>query len=171
MPATALQSKAVLTGVIKLALLLMKIAIGADHAGFLLKESLRKELVRQGHVVDDHGTSNQESCDYPDYARLVAQDVAAGRADFGVLVCFTGTGMVISANKVAGVRAAWAANADEVGLARAHNNANVLAIGSKYTSEEAAVEMVNVFLRTDFEGGRHQRRVNKIGAIEQESKS
>jgi len=145
----------------------MKIAIGADHAGFLLKESLKKELIRQGHTVTDQGTHSQESCDYPDYARLVASDVAAGRADFGVLVCFTGTGMVISANKVAGVRAAWAANPDEVQLARQHNNANVLAIGSKYTSEEAAVEMLDVFLRTNFEGGRHQRRVNKIGAIEE----
>jgi ribose 5-phosphate isomerase B len=153
--------------VIRCGLPLMKIAIGADHAGFLLKESLREELVRRGHVVTDHGTHNQESCDYPDFAAAVAHDVANGRADLGVLVCCTGTGMAISANKVAGVRAVWGANPDQVQLSRAHNNANVLALGAKYTSVEAASAMLDSFLQTRFEGGRHERRVNKIGAIEQ----
>jgi ribose 5-phosphate isomerase B len=149
----------------------MKIAIGADHAGFLLKESLRKELIRQGHVVTDHGTNNQESCDYPDFASAVAHDVADGWADLGVLVCLTGTGMAITANKVEGVRAVWGANPDQVGLARAHNNANVLALGSKYTTTEDAVIMLDTFLQTGFEGGRHERRVNKIGAIERDNRA
>lgn len=147
----------------------MKIAIGADHAGFLLKESLKEELVRRGHVVSDHGTHSQESCDYPDFASAVAREVAGGNADLGVLICFTGTGMAIAANKVAGVRAVWGANPDQVQLARAHNNANVLALGAKYTSVQAASAMLTSFLQTGFEGGRHERRVNKIGALEQES--
>jgi ribose 5-phosphate isomerase B len=144
----------------------MKIAIGADHAGFLLKESLKQELTRLGHVVDDHGTNTQESCDYPDFASLVAHDVAQGRADLGVLVCRTGTGMSIAANKVEGVRAVWGASPDQVQLARAHNNANVLALGSRYASVEAANAMLGSFLNTAFEGGRHQRRLGKIDAIE-----
>ncbi len=152
---------------IRCGLPLMKIAIGADHAGFLLKESLREELVRRGHVVADHGTHNQESVDYPDFASAVAHEVAAGRADLGVLVCLTGTGMAIAANKIAGARAVWGANPDEVHMARAHNNANVLALGAKYTSFEAASAMLDSFLETGFEGGRHERRVNKIGALEQ----
>ncbi|MCE5308889.1 MAG: ribose 5-phosphate isomerase B [Acidobacteriales bacterium] len=149
----------------------MKIAIGADHAGFLLKESLKQELVKQGHVVDDRGTNSQDSCDYPDFASAVAHEVASGGADYGVLVCMTGTGMVIAANKVDGARAVWGANPDEVRLSRAHNNANVLALGSKYTSVEAATAMLDTFLRTSFEGGRHERRVNKIGAIENENRA
>jgi ribose 5-phosphate isomerase B len=146
----------------------MKIAIGADHAGFLLKESLKQELVKQGYVVDDRGTHSQDSCDYPDFASAVAHEVAGGRADYGVLVCFTGTGMAIAANKVNGVRAVWGANPDQVSLARAHNNANVLALGAKYTTLEAATAMLDTFLHGSFEGGRHQRRVNKISAIESE---
>ena len=145
----------------------MKIAIGADHAGFLLKESLMRELARLGHVVADHGTNTQESCDYPDFASAVGRDVAQGRADLGVLVCLTGTGMAIAANKVAGVRAVWGASPDQVRMARAHNDANVLALGAKYVSAEAANAMLESFLGTGFEGGRHQRRVGKIGAIEQ----
>lgn len=152
---------------IRCGLPLMKIAIGADHAGFLLKESLKEELVRRGHVVADHGTHNQESCDYPDFASAVAHEVAGGSAGLGLLVCCTGTGMAIAANKVAGVRAVWGASPDQVQLARLHNNANVLALGAKYTSVEEAAAMLDSFLQTGFEGGRHERRVNKIGALEQ----
>ncbi len=145
----------------------MKIAIGSDHAGFLLKESIKSELEILGLVLVDHGTHSQDSCDYPDLASAVACDIAGGKAERGVLVCLTGTGMAIAANKVAGVRAVWGANPDQVRLARAHNDANVLALGARYTSQEAARSMLDSFLQTGFEGGRHQRRVDKIAALEQ----
>lgn len=146
--------------------ILMKIAIGADHAGFALKERLREILTDQGVEVVDHGTTNTESTDYPDYAESVARSVAAGAADRGILVCSTGVGMSIAANKVPGVRAALAFNVDEVGLTRSHNNANVLTIAAKYTGEQEASAMVDVFLKTEFDGGRHARRLAKIEAIE-----
>lgn len=144
----------------------MKIAIGADHAGFALKESLRERLKQRGHQVVDLGTCGPESTDYPDYAEKVAEQVAHGEAERGILVCSTGVGMSIAANKVAGVRAALAVNADEVALVRSHNDANVLALGARYTDEEAADQLVGVFLETPFEGGRHARRIAKITAIE-----
>jgi RpiB/LacA/LacB family sugar-phosphate isomerase len=144
----------------------MKIAIGADHAGFSLKQRLRDKLKDSGYEVIDYGTSNEESCDYPDFALAVARDVASGRADRGVLVCSTGVGMAIAANKVAGVRAALAAHPDEVRLCRAHNDANVLTVGAKYTDEKTAGAMVDLFLTTPFDGGRHARRVAKIAEIE-----
>jgi ribose 5-phosphate isomerase B len=145
----------------------MKIAIGADHAGFSLKEGLRAALAEKGLEIVDFGTASGESTDYPDYAEKVARAVAAGEVDRGVLVCSTGVGMSIAANKVKGVRAALAYNTEEVGLTRAHNDANVLSIGAKYTGLEQAKEMVEVFLETPFEGGRHERRVNKMMAIEE----
>ncbi len=144
----------------------MKIAIGADHAGFSLKERLRERLKERGHEVTDFGTASGESADYPDYAERVAEQVANGAADRGVLVCSTGVGMSIAANKVKGIRAALAVNPEEVHLVRSHNDANILAIGAKYTSEEAADEMLGVFLETTFEGGRHARRVAKIAELE-----
>lgn len=144
----------------------MKIAIGADHAGFRLKEKLRERLAEQGHEVVDFGTFGPESTDYPDYAEKVAGTVAGGGAERGILVCSTGVGMSIAANKVSGIRAALAVNPEEVGLTRSHNDANVLAVGAKYTSESDAGEMVDVFLATPFEGGRHARRVEKITGIE-----
>lgn len=147
----------------------MKIAIGADHAGFALKERLRERLTQRGHEVADLGTSGPESTDYPDYAEKVAEQVAHGEAERGILVCSTGVGMTIAANKVAGVRAALAVNADEVALVRSHNDANVLALGARYTDEEAADHLVGVFLETPFEGGRHARRVAKITAMEKKS--
>lgn len=145
----------------------MKVALAADHAGYRLKEFLRGWLEEQGHEVADLGTRSTESTDYPDYANAVAALVSSGKADRGVLVCYTGVGMSIAANKVQGVRAALAANTDTVQLTRAHNDANVLTIGSKYTGEAAAVEYVRTFLSTPFEGGRHSRRVEKIAAIEE----
>jgi ribose 5-phosphate isomerase B len=148
----------------------MKIAIGADHAGFALKEQLRQKLAEEGHQVVDYGTHNTDSTDYPDYATPVAHDVAEGRADRGILVCYTGVGMSISANKVRGVRAALGTNVEEVRLVRGHNDANVLTLGARFTQPEDAEAMVDAFLETQFEGGRHARRVNKITAMEQETK-
>ncbi|MFB3829739.1 MAG: ribose 5-phosphate isomerase B [Bryobacteraceae bacterium] len=148
----------------------MKIAIGADHAGVVLKDALRRKLEADGHEVVDYGTNSNESCDYPDFAQSVGRDVAGGRADRGVLVCYTGIGMAMAANKVRGVRAAPAQNDEEVRLTREHNDANVLTLGAKFLSEERAAELVDLFLNTQFQGGRHARRVAKIAQIEQAAK-
>ncbi len=145
----------------------MKIAIGADHAGFSLKEHLRRKLVESGYQVDDLGTSSDASVDYPDYASAVAHKVASGEAERGVLVCSTGVGMSIAANKVPGVRAALAVNAEEVALTRQHNDANVITFGVKLSTPEQAEQLVDIFLKTEFEGGRHGRRVQKITDLEQ----
>src|SRR5579872_3063075 len=144
----------------------MRIAIAADHAGFALKEQLRQKLAIEGHEVVDFGTGNAESCDYPDYAQPVARDVAQGRSDRGILVCSTGIGMAMAANKVDGVRAAPAVSEDEVKMTREHNDANVLTIGAKYLDEQQAMNLVHIFLDTEFAGGRHARRVAKIAQIE-----
>ena len=144
----------------------MKIALGADHAGFELKEKIKQYLVRQGVQVDDHGTHSSESVDYPDYARRVGEAVVAKEADWGILVCGTGIGMAMAANKVPGVRAANARNEVDAQLSREHNNANVLAVGGRVLDSAAAVAIVDKFLSTAFAGGRHQRRVDKIGEIE-----
>jgi ribose 5-phosphate isomerase B len=149
----------------------MKIAIAADHAGFALKERLRETLTEQGHQVVDYGTTSSESVDYPDYASLVAHDVAGRDADRGILVCHTGMGMCMAANKVHGIRAAVAIKPDQVRLARAHNDANVLTLGAALMDEAAASGMVEAFLNTAFEGGRHARRVDKIMALESETPS
>jgi len=145
----------------------MRIAIAADHAGFVLKEKLRQTLAAQGHEVTDFGPASAESCDYPDYASPVGREVAAGRADRGILVCSTGIGMAMAANKIAGVRAAPAVSEDEVRLTREHNDANVLSLGAKLISIETAREILAVWLETPFAGGRHQKRVDKIRGIEQ----
>ncbi len=147
----------------------MRIAIGSDHAGFSLKEQLRRGLVDQGHEVIDYGTNSEESVDYPDFASAVALEVAGGRADRGILVCYTGVGMSIAANKVHGARAALGVNDDEVRLTRAHNDANILTLGAKFTDAASAGRMVDVFLNTDFDGGRHARRLAKIARIENNS--
>jgi ribose 5-phosphate isomerase B len=144
----------------------MKIAVGADHAGLVLKEAIKRLLLEQGHEVTDFGARTPESTDYPDYALPVAIAVKDGAAERGVLVCTTGMGMAMAANKVTGVRAALAMNEDEVMLTRAHNDANVLALSAKYTTGEQAARYVGIFLATAFEGGRHQRRLDKISAIE-----
>jgi ribose 5-phosphate isomerase B len=144
----------------------MRIAIGADHAGFVLKQHLRRSLEEKGHEVIDEGTYSEESCDYPDYANAVARDVAAGKAGRGVLVCSTGVGMSIAANKIPGIRAALGTNIDEVRLVRSHNDANVLTLGAKYLDGAAADSLVDVFLAAEFDGGRHARRLAKISAIE-----
>lgn len=145
----------------------MKIAIGADHGGFLLKERLRGHLAALGHEVADFGTTSAESCDYPDFAHAVGEAVAEGRADRGLLVCTTGIGMAMAANKIAGVRAAPAQSEDEVRLTREHNDANVLTLGAKYVDERRALALIGIFLETPFSGGdRHVRRVSKIAHLE-----
>src|SRR3954453_12554186 len=132
----------------------MKIAIAADHAGFALKETLRRKLADEGHEVVDFGAASADSCDYPDFAQPVARDVAQGRSDRGILVCSTGIGMAMAANKVAGVRAAPAQSEDEVRLTRQHNDANVLTIGARYLDEEKSAALIRTFLNTEFSGGR-----------------
>ena len=144
----------------------MKIAIGADHAGFSLKEQLRLKLAGEGYEVVDFGTDSPESCDYPDFAQSVGRDVAQGRSDRGILVCSTGIGMAMAANKVDGVRAAPAESADEVTFTRRHNDANVLTLGAKYLDAQRAMELIDIFLKTEFAGGRHARRVAKIAQME-----
>jgi len=145
----------------------MKIALGADHAGFVLKEKLRQSLAGEGHQVVDFGPASAEPCDYPDYAQPVARNVANGLADRGILVCSSGIGMAIAANKVRGVRAAPAVSDDEVKMTREHNDANVLTLGAKYLNEQQAMELVRIFLNTEFTGGRHAVRVAKIARIEE----
>jgi ribose 5-phosphate isomerase B len=147
----------------------MKIALAADHAGFTMKERLREKLVAAGHQVEDLGTYSPESCDYPDFAFAVASRVSQGKAERGVLVCSTGIGMSIAANKVPGVRAAAAANAEQARLSRAHNDANVLALGAHFVPEAEAEKMVDTFLATPFDGGRHARRVDKINQKEKQA--
>ena len=144
----------------------MKIAIGADHAGFELKERLRRALESKGHEVNDRGTGSPEPCDYPDFAAAVAKEVARGGAERGILVCSTGIGMSIAANKVRGVRAALGTSVDEVKLVRSHNDANVLTLGAKFLDGAVAEALVDVFLDTPFDGGRHSRRLRKIEALE-----
>ncbi|MCS7025554.1 MAG: ribose 5-phosphate isomerase B [Bryobacteraceae bacterium] len=145
----------------------MKISLGADHAGFALKEKLRQKLEADGYEVVDHGTSSNVSTDYPDYAAAVAEDVRQNRADRGLLICWTGVGMSIAANKIPGIRAAVVVDREMAELARRHNDANILALGAKFTPEDKAAEIVDVFLTTPFDGGRHERRIEKIRAIEQ----
>lgn len=144
----------------------MKIAIGADHAGYLMKNEVLAHLRKLGHEVVDVGTHSSESTDYPDYASSVAHLVSEGAADRGILVCSTGIGMSIAANKVDGIRAAVGMSDEEVRLARTHNNVNVLTLGANFSDQETADRWVDIFLNSPFEGGRHERRVNKIMALE-----
>jgi ribose 5-phosphate isomerase B len=145
-----------------------KIAIGADHAGFHAKEVIKRFLAAQGFEMEDVGAASEESVDYPDYARQVAERVAAGRAQVGILLCGTGIGMSITANKVPGVRAALAHDIMTAHMAREHNDANVLTIGARVVPEEQTIAIVREFLNTSFAGGRHQRRVDKIVELDKE---
>ena len=144
----------------------MKIALASDHAGFSEKEKLKPLLTDLGLEFDDLGTVSDESVDYPDYARKVAEQVARGQADQGLLVCGSGAGMAITANKVPGVRAAVAWSEETARLARQHNDANVLAIGARTTPPGQIPAIVRAWFSTDFEGGRHAGRVEKIRKIE-----
>jgi ribose 5-phosphate isomerase B len=146
----------------------MKIALGADHAGYQLKDQIKQHLEQQGISVHDEGTSSPESVDYPDYARVVAHDVSEQRADLGILVCGSGIGMAITANKVDGIRAANVSTEYEAQMSREHNNANVLALGARIVNVDVAFRIVDKWLATQFAGGRHERRVEKITAIEKE---
>jgi ribose 5-phosphate isomerase B len=146
----------------------MKIALGADHAGFELKDKIKQHLSGQGFEVHDEGTNSGESVDYPDFAKKVAEDVTAERATMGILVCGTGIGMAISANKVPGIRAANCSTVFEAQMSREHNDANILALGARVLEPQAALEIVDTWLNTKFAGGRHQRRLDKIHEIEHE---
>jgi len=142
------------------------VALGADHAGFPLKEDLKAWLIGQGYDVVDLGTQSAESVDYPDFAVGVGSAVTAGKADRGILVCGTGIGMAMAANKLPGVRAAACSDAFTARMSREHNDANVLALGARITSREAAIEILELWLETEFAGGRHARRVDKIIALD-----
>jgi len=145
----------------------MKIAIGSDHAGFELKEKLKKYLTDSGILLEDMGTNSPESIDYPDIAERVAAKVRDGAAERGILLCATGVGVCMTANKIHGVRAALAWNHQIAELCRQHNNANILCLPGRFMDFAAAQDVVKTFLETPFEsGGRHERRVNKISAIE-----
>jgi ribose 5-phosphate isomerase B len=146
----------------------MKIAIGADHAGFSAKEEMKTVLRALGHQVVDQGPANDLSVDYPDYAAKVAHAVTSGEADRGVLLCGTGIGMSIAANKVPGIRAAVIADEKSAELSRKHNDANIFCAGARMTPLPRIAESLKVWLQTPFEGGRHQNRVNKISAMEAE---
>jgi ribose 5-phosphate isomerase B len=145
----------------------MRIAIGADHAGAVLKEQLKRRLDERGIPYTDFGTDTTESVDYPDFAVKVARAVASGSFDRGVLVCGTGVGMAIAANKVPGIRAAPIVDERSAVLSREHNDANVLALGARVTDADRAVHLLDLFLDTAFSGGRHQRRIDKISALDQ----
>ena len=144
----------------------VRIAIGADHAGFLLKEALKSRLVRDGHRVLDCGTHSADSVDYPDFAVAVGDAVATGQVERGILVCGTGIGMAIAANKIVGVRAAQCGDVEHARLCRQHNDTNVLTLGARTTSSDLAWSIVEAWLGTGFEGGRHARRVDKLIALE-----
>jgi ribose 5-phosphate isomerase B len=144
----------------------MKIALGADHAGFELKEIIRQHLANRGFALDDRGTNSPDSVDYPDFALVVGEQVASGKADLGILVCGAGIGMSIAANKVPGIRAANAHSEVEAQLSREHNNANVLALGGRLLESQLALRIVDRWLSASFTGGHHQRRVDKIMELE-----
>jgi ribose 5-phosphate isomerase B len=148
-----------------------KVLIASDHAGFNSKEAIKKTLDEMGVEYEDLGTNSLDSVDYPDFAERVAKGVASGEAERGILVCGSGIGMEIVANKVPGVRAALAWNEETAKLARRHNDANIVAVGERTTPQETINQIVRAFLTTDFDGGRHQRRIEKIKKLEEESKN
>ncbi|HIR65295.1 MAG TPA: ribose 5-phosphate isomerase B [Candidatus Fimimonas gallinarum] len=143
----------------------MKIAMASDHGGLDLKNRVKQYLEECGHQVVDFGTYTADSCDYPDFARPCAEAVANGSCERGIVVCTTGIGVSIVANKVKGVRCALCTNSDMATMTRRHNNANVLAMGQRYVDFDTAKQIVNAFLSTPFDGGRHQRRVDKIETL------
>ncbi len=144
------------------------IAVGSDHGGLELKAAIKSALAVRGLAVDDYGTANTDSVDYPDFAEKVAGAVARGDVELGILVCGTGIGMSIVANKFPGVRAALATDEFMAQMAKEHNNANVLVLGGRVLNEDLAVKMVNVWLDSSYEAGRHQRRLDKISRLEED---
>ena len=144
----------------------MKIALGCDHGGYALKEQIKTWLTELGCGYEDFGCHSLDSCDYPDFGAAAAKAVAAGECEKGIVVCTTGIGISIAANKVKGIRCAHCADCLQAKMTRLHNDANMMAIGAGFTGPNMAKEMVQAFLTTEFEGGRHQRRVDKMMALE-----
>ena len=144
----------------------MKIAMAADHGGYELKNILSDYLTQKGHSVTDLGTNSPESVDYPDYAQLCCKEVLGKEADFGILVCGSGVGISIAANKIDGIRCGLCPSAEIAALVKQHNNANVIALGGRFTSPELAKKIVDAYMDAEFEGGRHQQRIDKITALE-----
>jgi ribose 5-phosphate isomerase B len=144
----------------------LKIAIGSDHGGFELKEEIRAHLTGQGIEVIDFGTNSRESVDYPKYGFLVGEAVTKGKVDLGIVVCGTGLGISMAANKVLGIRAAVCTETYSARMAREHNNANILALGGRVTGVGLALDIVDIFVKTPFAGGRHAHRVDLITSIE-----
>ena len=142
--------------------LFKKICIASDHAGFNLKESIKNFLINKNISIIDLGPMNDNSVDYPDYAKKLSNRIKLKKSNIGILVCGSGTGMAMSANKIKGIRAAVCYNVRSTRLSRQHNDANIISIGSRLTKKSTAFKLVSVFLKTKFEGGRHQRRVKKI---------
>ncbi|MDU1910212.1 ribose 5-phosphate isomerase B [Fusobacterium sp.] len=140
----------------------MKIALGADHGGFELKEKIKTHLIKNGYEVLDLGTNSSDSVDYPEFGHAVGYTVAEKKAEFGIVICGTGIGISIAANKVTGIRAALCTNTTMARLTREHNNANILALGGRIIGDILALEMVDTFLTTEFQGGRHEKRITKI---------
>lgn len=145
----------------------MRIALGADHAGVDLKEQVKLRLAQRGIAYTDFGTMSHDSVDYPDVAAQVGREVASGAYDRGILVCGTGLGVAIAANKIPGVRATPVAERESARLSREHNDANVLTLGARITAPDVATDLVDIFLDTPFSGGRHQRRIDKLTALDQ----
>ena len=144
----------------------MKVSLACDHGGYDLKEYIKTVLGKLGHECEDFGCYSAESCDYPDFGAAAAKAVAEGKCDMGIVVCTTGIGISIAANKVKGIRCAHCADCLQAEMTRRHNNANMMAIGAGFTGKNMAERMVEVFLSTEFEGGRHERRVNKMMELE-----
>ncbi len=145
----------------------MKLALGCDHGGFPLMQEVKKHLDSQGISYTDFGTYSEDSCDYPDYAEKAAMAVKNGECDKGILICGTGIGISIAANKIPGIRAALCADSYSAEMTRRHNDANMLAMGARVTGAGQALKIVDTFLSTDFEGGRHAKRIAKIAALEE----
>ena len=143
-------------------LIFKKICISSDHAGYQLKEHIKSYFIKREISLIDLGPFENKSVDYPDYAKKISKRISGKRSDVGILVCGSGTGMAISANKTKGIRAAVCYNAKSTRLSRQHNNANIIALGSRLTKKNEAMKLIKIFLNTKFEGGRHLRRVNKI---------
>lgn len=141
---------------------MLKIAVASDHGGFALKEKVKEHLVQRGFEVDDLGTHSEESVDYPVYGKACGEAVASGKADLGVVVCGTGIGISIAANKVKGIRCGLCTSVEMAHLTKQHNNANILALGGRTTEPELALKIVDEWLDTEFEGGRHHRRVDML---------
>ncbi len=146
----------------------MKIAFACDHGGFSAKEEVINYLKANGYSVKDFGTFSEESCDYPEYAQAVCKSVLSGESDKGVLICGTGIGMSIVANKIKGIRCAHVTDIFSAEMTRRHNNTNVIALGARITETNEIIKLIDKFLTTEFDGGRHQIRVDKISKVEEE---